>query len=653
MGSTRSFRRFRVLPVSFALILGFLLPPQASAETLPVRPSAASAIEAEDSYLTGILETADTQKLFQDRYWHILLHYKRGIFGLRSLIDDPKFFADPNGKHDPRAELRATIRSFFRPVVEGETHPVCRFVARFEWLKEKLNIDESRLPVSRCEESEALLEQIRPESVTLIFPTSHINSPASMYGHTLLTIETASKSRLLAYAVNYSALIQGETFAPIYIGKGLLGGYPGYYSILPYYAKLQEYSDVDDRDIWEYPLNLDRAEVRRLILHIAEMEDIYSRYYFFGENCSYGLMFLLEAARPSLHLTDQFGWWVIPLDTIRAMKASGLITEAVYRPSKSTKINYLSALLTSKLRQEAWEVTQGKREPAEVLAQDIQKEEKIRLLDLASENLQYVYTKGKLEKDLYLPRFLKTLEARSTLGDTGDWRYSIPPPGRPDEGHRSKRLAAGLGMLETQPFWEIRLRPAYHSLLDSDRGYKRGSQIIFLDPSIRYYPRRNVLALDGIDLIDIESIAPRNRFFKHISWKVRTGFYRRSPDNPREHLSWSLNPGLGRAYNLPLLGLSYALLEGDFRIGGALAQSYSLGGGASAGVIKQLTGRWKAHLLARYLDYPLGDKTHDLRLRLGQSIMLGTNLGLAVTIERNTQDDDSSWETKLSGNLWF
>ena len=55
-----------------------------------------------------------------------------------------------------------------------------------------------------------------------------MNSPASMYGHTLLTIETASKSKLLAYAVNYSALIQGVTFAPVYIGKGLLGGYPGY-----------------------------------------------------------------------------------------------------------------------------------------------------------------------------------------------------------------------------------------------------------------------------------------------------------------------------------------------------------------------------------------------------------------------------------------
>ena len=52
--------------------------------------------------------------------------------------------------------------------------------------------------------------------------------------------------------------------------------------------------------------------MRRLILQIAEMKNIYSRYYFFGEELLDGSMFLLEAARPSLHLTDQFGWWVIP-----------------------------------------------------------------------------------------------------------------------------------------------------------------------------------------------------------------------------------------------------------------------------------------------------------------------------------------------------
>ena len=177
--------------------------------------------------MADLLAKADRLRLHEDRYWHVLLHYKRGLLGLRSLVDDPRFFADPNGKHDPRAELHATIRSFFTPVVEGEVHPICRFVARFEWLKAKLGIDESRLPVPRCEAFEQLLAQIRPESAILIFPTSHLNSPASMYGHTLLTIETASRSKLLAYAVNYSALTPGRTFAPIYVIRGLSAGIRG------------------------------------------------------------------------------------------------------------------------------------------------------------------------------------------------------------------------------------------------------------------------------------------------------------------------------------------------------------------------------------------------------------------------------------------
>jgi hypothetical protein len=88
-----------------------------------------------------------------------------------------------------------------------------------------------------------------------------------MFGHTLLIVETASKSKLLAYAISYAAVTQ-ETFGPLYAIKGLFGFYRGYYSILPYYAKIQEYRDLSDRDIWEYPLNLEYGEVIRLLMHI-------------------------------------------------------------------------------------------------------------------------------------------------------------------------------------------------------------------------------------------------------------------------------------------------------------------------------------------------------------------------------------------------
>ena len=52
-------------------------------------------------------------------------------------------------------------------------------------------------------------------------------------------------------------------------------------------------------------------------MHLWELSAIYSDDDFFDENRSFNLLFLMEAARPSLHLTDRNWRWTIPVDTIR------------------------------------------------------------------------------------------------------------------------------------------------------------------------------------------------------------------------------------------------------------------------------------------------------------------------------------------------
>jgi len=91
-------------------------------------------------------------ELWKDPYWHTLLHYKKTFFGLgvHSLVDDPRFFLAPSGKSDPQAELEATLQSLFSVEEDEAQHPVCRFIARYHWLSEKLKIDPSRLPVPEC-----------------------------------------------------------------------------------------------------------------------------------------------------------------------------------------------------------------------------------------------------------------------------------------------------------------------------------------------------------------------------------------------------------------------------------------------------------------------------------------------------------------------
>ncbi|NIQ11965.1 MAG: DUF4105 domain-containing protein, partial [candidate division Zixibacteria bacterium] len=64
----------------------------------------------------------------------------------------------------------------------------------------------------------------------------------------------------------------------------------------------------------------------RMFMHVWELEKIYSHYFFFDENCAFQLLFLFDAARPSLRLVDQARPWVIPVDTIRLLAKSGVIS---------------------------------------------------------------------------------------------------------------------------------------------------------------------------------------------------------------------------------------------------------------------------------------------------------------------------------------
>ena len=85
-----------------------------------------------------------------------------------------------------------------------------------------------------------------------------------------------------------------------YAFKGLFGGYQGRFSIAPYYVAVKTYGDIENRDIWEYGLNLTQEETSQMLRHVWEMRSAWFDYYFLDENCSYHLLSLLETARPGL-----------------------------------------------------------------------------------------------------------------------------------------------------------------------------------------------------------------------------------------------------------------------------------------------------------------------------------------------------------------
>ena len=241
--------------------------------------------------------------------------------GWKSEADGLGFFlAGAAGRRDPDAELAASLRAFFAPGPPDDGHAQCRFPARWDWLQRTLGIDPARAPHPTCHDYDFWRTGISAQAATLVYATAYINSPASMYGHTFLRLSraTGEGNLLLDYIVNFAADVDTEN-GVLYALKGLTGGFPGRFYVMPYYVKVQEYSNIESRDLWEYQLSLSPEQVRRLVMHAWETRTTRFDYYFFTRNCSYQLLTLLEVADPSLHLSDQFHGAVIPADTVRAV----------------------------------------------------------------------------------------------------------------------------------------------------------------------------------------------------------------------------------------------------------------------------------------------------------------------------------------------
>ncbi len=480
---------------------------------------------------------ADRLGLADTHYWHILLHAN----GDESEIDDPNFFFAPDGKTNPKAELHATLDAFFSDEKKDDNSSICRFPARYRWLKKQLNAKD--FPQANCVEYKRMLKRVDPHSVTLVFPAAHINSPASMFGHTFLRINSSYNSRLLSYAINYAAdadMKKENGF--LFAVKGLFGGYFGRYSLLPYYDKLKEYRDSEQRDIWEYNLDLTQKETERMFRHIWELKDTHSYYYFFTENCSYNMLWLLEAGREGLDLRKHFTYQVIPLETVHAAKSEYIITADTFRPSKRTKLLRYEEVIDNNNEEIAVDIVDNNKSVDSLIENEaISLQQKRFILEASIEYLEYRFIKGKVKKERYLDLFHKLTTYRSKLGRGED--LNINTPTDPILGHRAIRIEAGGGIREEEGIGYLGIRPAYHDLSDSDYGFLRGTQIEFMDLLLAY--TQDEVRVERATIFSLVSLSQRSTFFPSFSWRTKFGW---DTDYLSEKAAFNGDVGIGLSW---------------------------------------------------------------------------------------------------------
>ncbi len=651
-------RAHGVGPALRALLLPFVL--------LALTASAA----AEPAYLGELRAAARERDLAATREWRILLHYRPNpvplaLPGDTSEADSEDFFLSPDGRTDPRAELDATLAAFFAPedaTARLGAHPQCAFPARRAWLDRALRFDRTRLAWRACPELDEWRETIGARGITLVFAEAFMNNPSSMFGHTLVRLDVGDPGAddrtrdLLAYAVNFAG-DSGPDRGALYAVRGITGAYPGYFSLVPYYEKTKEYGEWESRDLWEYRLDLTPEEVDRLLLHLWELRQVAFRYYFFSENCSYQLLGLLEAARPSLQLVERFGGVVIPVDTVRRIVGeAGVAGEISWRPSAVTRMRHLAAGLGASERALAVEVGHGDAAPDDPRLGALDPESQARVLALAHDHLVYSLRFSDVDARR---RALAILGARSRVAVSGDPGGAPPrPEARPDAGHGSQRARLAGGWRDGESFVELRWRPAFHDLLDPQGGFLAGAQIQALDLAIRYHPDDGRVDLHEATLADILSLAPRDVLFQPISWKFRTQMATlRMPSVGgalRDGKAWRTHGGAGLSARPWRGALAYALLDGTFDVSGKLDDDYALGAGASLGLyVGDERDLWRGHLFARATRFFLGDTRTALRVGLEQRVRMGRNVALRLELAGQRDFRETWLDVGLAWDFYF
>jgi hypothetical protein len=390
-----------------------------------------------------------------------------------------------------------------------------------------------------------------------------------------------------------------------------------------------------------------------MVLHVWEVQKTFSDYFFFDENCSYNILFFLEAARPSLNLTEQYSLWVIPSDTIRLVREQKLVSSVRYRPSQGTRIRYLSSLMNRSDQEVARDIAMGVTTPDSVRLVSRSLPDQGRTLELAAEFLQYRYSRQELEKEVYTSRFHAILKERSRLGENAGSAPPVPEPTPPDKGHGTARAGLAVGSWNGRFFGELSGRFAYHDTMDPDEGYIKGAQINFFDTAIRVYPGNSQAQLQRLHFIDILSLSPRDLLFKPFSWKVNTGFDQEVMADGDEHLLYRLNTGGGLTWGIGSLGLLFLMAETDLNLAADLDNTFAAGIGGSAGLVGNITEAWKVGLTLSGFYYPVFQEHSRLQAVLSQNFRVSRNNSIAVSLKGERTFGYERYEVKAGWNVYF
>ncbi|NVJ60759.1 MAG: DUF4105 domain-containing protein [Gammaproteobacteria bacterium] len=497
-------------------------------------------------------------QLHNDPVWKSLLHFSNSTFR----INDESFLLSHNNP-SLELELEENIRNIQR---NSSNRFVCRFPARYTWLKSKLDLPE--IDLKSCDELNLFKNNAPADKISVVYASENLTSPSSMMGHVLLRIQGDNQSgKNVDHAISFFTVTDGINPASL-LFQTMVIGKQGFYTLSPYHEKLRRYLEDEQRSIWEYFLNLNDFQKELIHLHLYEMKSIKLKYFFNTYNCSTLINFIVSIATPEMREPE--GLWITPIDVIKGLNSHGSVTSTQVIPSNKWLIRLISDELTSEQNVSLKKSIENLEASSLPVAKDIK--EKVYFYELSMAYSDYLENDNKLKKikiDEFKQKISKiyNFDREKTFIDIG--KYKTPLKTQQDS-----QVSVGLSRFNDTNFIRTNFLPASHKLEDDNRQYFTENDLRLADFSLVTDIETNKTYFDSFKLYSIQSVTPRNYFTGGISGKFSIGAKKQFelPDSP---ISVDVNGGVGFAYRFSKDVDIYGLFSGG--IGYISDHTYSYG----------------------------------------------------------------------------
>jgi hypothetical protein len=437
------------------------------------------------------------QHTYETEEWAALFHVKNNQ---QSDIADPSFYLSK--ERTLESEYIAATAALDQ---KDANITLCRYPARFRYLNKKLNLD---LSFDHCDNFMQFLNESRGESASISFASAYLESPMSLFGHTFITVHKPD-NRFFSQTISFAAEVPEKVNFFELAGKGIGGGFSGKFVAAPYFKLFEGYNMVEQRGISEYQLNLNQEEIENMLWHVYELYDISVDYKFLTNNCAFETLWLLEVARPSMHIVDHFNGVVIPYQTITTLKKIGLVSQIQTQPSSIESLFEIYSTLNDDEKEffHSLQLSENKKEMIQTSILDKTSKDKMGYLINSYYDLLFKrYRMGKADFDE-----VKTIPYTP---------YSELINGEPSQRGGSK---FEIGYLRNQDKdWALLSLKPYSMNRLEDRFSVLGDATLEI-MNIDLLKENNEARVESLSVFNLESYTKQFDFYKPPSWKLQIG----------------------------------------------------------------------------------------------------------------------------------